>query len=88
LSSTLECYKKCELELEAKRVQLKIYEKIRDIKEDLNGMSDTEKLQKIKRTIEEVLSHPPIKYESDAKNDESSEFINGTDSDANSPLTH
>uniref|UniRef100_A0A0K0DR14 Kinesin motor domain-containing protein n=1 Tax=Angiostrongylus cantonensis TaxID=6313 RepID=A0A0K0DR14_ANGCA len=49
LRSTLERYKKYELELEAKRIQLEIYEKIRDIKEELDGMSNMEKLQRMER---------------------------------------
>ncbi|VDM61035.1 unnamed protein product [Angiostrongylus costaricensis] len=75
MTSTLERYKKCELELEAKRVQLEMYEKIRDIKEDLDGMSDMEKLQKMKRAIGEVLSLSPIEYESDANNGEFDVYI-------------
>uniref|UniRef100_A0A0K0D224 Uncharacterized protein n=1 Tax=Angiostrongylus cantonensis TaxID=6313 RepID=A0A0K0D224_ANGCA len=61
MTSTLECYKKC------------------DIKEDSDVMSDTEKLQKIKRAIEEVLFFSPIKYEFDAKNGEFNVYILNAD---------
>ncbi|KAJ1348048.1 hypothetical protein KIN20_003260 [Parelaphostrongylus tenuis] len=52
MERALERYKKCEEELETKRIHLELYKEIRDIKGNLDGLNDEDKLQKIERCIQ------------------------------------